>query len=54
MAEVKADLAQATDVGVTGTPAFLVNGSPIIGAQQLDSFVTVIEQAAARAGQPVS
>ena len=54
LAEVKADLAQATDVGVTGTPAFLVNGSPIIGAQPLDSFASVIEQSAAEAGQPVS
>lgn len=54
MAEAKAELAEATDLGVTGTPAFLVNGAPIIGAQPLESFVSAIEQAAAEAGQPVS
>lgn len=54
MAEAQADLAEATGLGVTGTPAFLVNGSPIIGAQPLESFTKVIEQAAAQAGQPVS
>lgn len=54
LAEVEADLAEATDLGVTGTPAFLVNGSPIIGAQPLDSFASAIEQAAAEAGEPVS
>jgi protein-disulfide isomerase len=54
MAAVQADLAEATELGVTGTPAFLVNGSPIIGAQPLESFVSVIEQAASEAGQPVS
>lgn len=54
MAEAQADLAEATELGVTGTPAFLVNGSPIIGAQPLESFTALIEQAAAQAGRPVS
>lgn len=52
--EVEADLAEATDLGVTGTPSFLINGSPIIGAQPLESFAAVIEQAAAEAGEPVA
>lgn len=51
--DARAELAEATDLGVTGTPAFLVNGSPIIGAQPLEAFVAVIERAAADAGQPV-
>ncbi len=54
MAAVQADLAEATEIGVTGTPAFRVNGSPIVGAQPVGSFAVVIEQAAAEAGQPVS
>ncbi len=54
LAEAKAELAEATDLGVTGTPSFLVNGTPIIGAQPLESFTSVIERAAAEAGQPVS
>lgn len=52
--QVRAELAEATMLGVTGTPAFLINGEPVIGAQSLESFVAVIEQAAAAAGQPVS
>ena len=52
--EVRAELAEASRLGVTGTPAFLINGEPVIGAQPLESFVAVIEQAAAAAGRPVS
>ena len=52
LAEVQADMAAATGLGVAGTPTFLVNGSPVTGAQPLDSFVAVIEQAAAAAGRP--
>lgn len=52
--EVRAELAEASRLGVTGTPAFLVNGEPVIGAQPLESFVAVIEQAAAEAGRPAS
>lgn len=53
LGDIRAELAEATGLGVTGTPAFLVNGSPIIGAQPVDAFVAAVEQAARQAGQPV-
>lgn len=40
----EAQVAQA--LGITGTPAFLVDTQPIIGAQPLEVFVDVIESAA--------
>ena len=30
--------------GVTGTPAFFVNGHPISGAQPLDAFKAIVDQ----------
>lgn len=36
-------------MGVTGTPAFLVNGKAIMGAQPTDVFEQAIEDAAAAA-----
>ncbi len=43
---VAADFEEGQQIGVTGTPAFLVNGSPIMGAQPTDVFVEAVEQAA--------
>ena len=48
--EVEADFAEGRDIGVTGTPAFLVNGQPVIGAQPLGVFTQAIDQALADAG----
>jgi protein-disulfide isomerase len=48
-AEMQADQSQGEQLGVTGTPAFLVNGEPILGAQPTQVFVTMIEKAAATA-----
>ena len=42
--EVVGDLNAARDLGVTGTPTFFINGRPMVGAQSLDSFVTIIEE----------
>ena len=39
---------EAGALGVTGTPTFVVNGRPIIGAQPLDVFVQAIDQELAR------
>ncbi|MFL4478083.1 DsbA family protein [Paeniglutamicibacter sp. ORCA_105] len=35
---------EASALGVTGTPTFIVNGRPIIGAQPLDVFVRAIDE----------
>ena len=44
--QVKADAQKAMDIGATGTPAFFVNGEPIIGAQPLSVFTEAIERKA--------
>lgn len=43
--EVEADRDQGLSVGVNSTPAFVINGTPVLGAQPLEAFVTAIEQA---------
>jgi protein-disulfide isomerase len=42
-ATVENDVAEGTAAGVTGTPAFFVNGRLISGAQPMEKFVQVIE-----------
>ena len=46
---VATDFAEGQAIGVTGTPAFVINGVPVIGAQPLEVFEKTIEQAAAEA-----
>jgi protein-disulfide isomerase len=46
--EVDADLAQARALGLTATPAFLINGRLVMGAQPLDTFRAAIESALQR------
>jgi predicted DsbA family dithiol-disulfide isomerase len=41
--QVDADIAAAQRAGVTGTPAFFVNGRPLSGAQPYENFVRLIE-----------
>jgi protein-disulfide isomerase len=48
-AEMQADQSEAEALGVTGTPAFLINGEPVLGAQPTQVFVSMIEKAAATA-----
>ena len=48
-AQVASDAAAARALGVTGTPAFFVNGRPIHGAQNLKTFVDVVDQELSRA-----
>jgi protein-disulfide isomerase len=36
-------------VGVTGTPAFFINGRMLLGAQPLESFARLIAEELARA-----
>ncbi len=46
---VRRDFDEGLTAGVTGTPLFLVNGRPVIGAQPLAEFERVIDQAAKHA-----
>jgi len=48
-AEVDADAKVATDNGITGTPAFVINGYFINGAQPFPKFRKIIERALAEA-----
>jgi predicted DsbA family dithiol-disulfide isomerase len=48
-ATVQQDIEEGTRAGVTGTPAFFINGRLLSGAQPLDSFVRMIEDELARA-----
>ena len=41
-----ADFTEGQQIGVTGTPAFIINGQPVIGAQPTATFEQVIEDAA--------
>ena len=45
---IAADLAQASKLGVTGTPAFFVNGRFLSGAQPFASFKRVIDKELAK------
>ncbi|WP_240977820.1 DsbA family protein [Knoellia koreensis] len=45
---VNADAREGQSIGVTGTPAFIINGQPIIGAQPTEVFEKAIEDAAKR------
>lgn len=48
-AAVDQDLKDAAAVGARGTPFFLVNGTPLSGAQPTEAFTAVIEQELAKA-----
>lgn len=43
-AHVEADMEQGTALGVTGTPAFFVNGYGLRGAQPADTFAALIDR----------
>ncbi len=45
--EVNADLRDGLQAGVTGTPTFFINGRRVVGAQPLQTFQTLIDQALA-------
>ena len=40
---VRTETATVQSLGVTGTPAFLVNGRPLVGAQPFEVFQQIIE-----------
>src|SRR5215467_8441780 len=46
---VQRDVEEATKLGLSGTPAFFINGRFLNGAQPLEKFVQIIEEELARA-----
>ncbi|MCC6215827.1 MAG: thioredoxin domain-containing protein [Polyangiaceae bacterium] len=52
-AKVDADAALAQKVGITGTPASVVNGYYLSGAQPIDKFRRIVDRAMKEAGVPV-
>ena len=44
LALIEADYREAQSLGIRGTPAFFVNGRPIIGAQPFEAFARVINE----------
>ena len=52
-AAVDADAAEAGSLGVTGTPAFFINGKFLSGAQPFDAFAKVINAELQAKGLPV-
>ncbi len=45
LAQVKAEMAMGSEVGVRGTPNFFINGVKVIGAQPFDAFKVIIDGA---------
>ena len=42
---VQANMAEAGDLGLSSTPSFIINGRPVVGAQPLEQFKQVIDDA---------
>ncbi|ASR35750.1 disulfide bond formation protein [Prauserella marina] len=40
---IQADVEEGTGIGASSVPTFVINGQPILGAQPLDTFVSVID-----------
>lgn len=53
-AALQRDTDEGYSLGVSSTPAFLVNGTPVLGAQSADYFVATIERAKAQASSKAS
>ena len=52
-APVDADVAEARSMGLTGTPAFFVNGRYLRGAQPFAEFARVIDDELRRLNRPL-
>lgn len=46
---VEQDIAQGNKFGVSGTPAFFINGRSLVGAQPFDAFKTIVDEEIANA-----
>jgi protein-disulfide isomerase len=53
-ADVLADMQEGMDIGVRGTPAFLINGHLVSGAQPFEVFEQVVETLIAETAAPVA
>jgi predicted DsbA family dithiol-disulfide isomerase len=42
--QIEADVRSAIEAGIQSTPAFLINGRPLIGAQPFETFQQAFEQ----------
>jgi protein-disulfide isomerase len=51
-AGVQREVNDGTRLGITGTPAFFINGRPLSGAQPLEAFVRVIDEELGRTAGP--
>lgn len=47
-AKANADLADGQKAGVSGTPSFFINGTPLVGAEPYSAFKTIIDQELAK------
>ncbi|WP_020497269.1 DsbA family protein [Sciscionella marina] len=43
--EVRFDATEGNELGIPSTPAFVINGKPLLGAQPLEEFTTMIDAA---------
>ncbi len=50
---IDADVAEAKTLGVTGTPAFFINGHFLSGSRPFDDFAQVINSELSRLGVPI-
>jgi protein-disulfide isomerase len=50
--ELQRDVEQGADYGVTGTPAFFINGRPLVGAQPFENFAQLIDDELERVAAP--
>jgi protein-disulfide isomerase len=48
--EVEADVEEGNAIGIRGTPTFLVNGTPLVGAQPIEAFREAVRGALKEAG----
>ncbi|HEX8824528.1 MAG TPA: thioredoxin domain-containing protein [Archangium sp.] len=53
-AQISADMAEATRVGVNGTPTFFINGRALVGAQPNDAYKRVIDEELKKGGGAVA
>jgi protein-disulfide isomerase len=48
--EIRQDMREGQDIGVSGTPAFFINGRFLSGAQPYEAFASIIDEELERAG----